>query len=92
MKEDKALRARLAGQLRELDMRIAARMLETQPDAYLGNSQRSKNAPESLPVSSSSSAASALVARSPVAKQTPGGILMHYPELKESVSRIAEIR
>jgi hypothetical protein len=83
MKEDKALKARLAVQLRELDMRIAARMQETQPDVFQGNSQRSKNAPESLPVSSKSNAASARVAGSPVAKQTHEGILMHYPELKE---------
>jgi hypothetical protein len=78
MKEDKALKARLAAQLHALDMRIAARMLETQPDASRGNSQRSKKAPESHSVSSNSSAV-----RLPVAKQTPGGIPMHYPELGE---------
>ena len=92
MKEDKALKARLAVQLRELDMRIAARMQETQPDVFQGNCQRSTDAPESIPVSSNPSASSARVTRLPVAKQTPEGILMHYPELKESVSRIAEIR
>jgi hypothetical protein len=78
MKEDKALKARLAAPLRELDMRIAARMLETLPNASRDNFLCSKNAPESHSVSSNSSAA-----RSPVAKQTPGGILMHYPELKQ---------
>jgi hypothetical protein len=67
MKEDKALSARLGAQLREMDMRIAARMLETRPDGSRGNLLHSKNAPESHPVSSNSRAAGL-----PVAKQTPG--------------------
>ena len=49
MKEDKALRARLAAELREMDMRITARMLKTQPDAFPRNSSIRKTRPNHIP-------------------------------------------